>query len=80
VSDCLALARSQIFLVDCVVTLVTMFLLGVTKAKVTNTNPIGQGSLMMLNGAIACGAGYLIAMAIAEIMGDPEAQVGGACP
>ena len=41
---------------------------GAAKAKVTNTSIIQQGGLMMLNGAIACGAGYLIAWAIAEIM------------
>ena len=41
---------------------------GAAKAKVTNTSVIQQGGLMMLNGAIACGAGYFIAWAIAEIM------------
>ena len=41
---------------------------GAAKAKVTNTSIIQQGGLMMLNGAIACGAGYLIAWAIAEMM------------
>lgn len=62
---------STIFAVDCVVTLFTMFALGAAKAKVTNTSIIQQGGLMMLNGAVACGAGYLIAWAIAEIMGNP---------
>lgn len=64
--------KTTIFLADCVVTLLTMFLLGVAKAKVTNTSPVGQGSLMMLNGTIACGAGYLIAWAVAEMMGTSE--------
>lgn len=63
---------TTIFLADCVVTLITMFILGVTKAKVTNTHPLGQGSLMMLNGTIACGAGYFIAWAVAEMMGTVE--------
>jgi hypothetical protein len=33
---------------------------------------LGQGSLMMLNGTVACGAGYFIAWAVAELMGNPE--------
>jgi VIT1/CCC1 family predicted Fe2+/Mn2+ transporter len=64
--------KTTIFLVDCVVTLFTMFALGAVKAKVTNTNMLGQGCLMMLNGTIACGAGYFIAWAVAELMGNPE--------
>jgi len=64
--------KTTIFLADCVVTLVTMFILGAVKAKVTNTNALGQGSLMMLNGTVACGAGYFIAWAVAELMGNPE--------
>ena len=65
---------TTIFLVDCVITLLTMFALGVLKATVTNTSAITQGSLMAFNGSIACGAGYFIAWAVAELMDNPEAH------
>jgi len=65
-------SQNLIFLIDCLVTLLTMFLLGAAKAKVTNTSMLFQGGVMMLNGTVACGASYFIAWAISEIMGETE--------
>jgi len=65
-------SQNLIFLIDCIVTLLTMFLLGAAKAKVTNTSMFIQGGVMMINGTVACAASYFIAWAIKELMGDLE--------
>jgi len=65
-------SQNLIFLIDCLVTLLTMFLLGAAKAKITNTNILVQGGVMMISGTVACAASYFIAWVIKEIMGDLE--------
>ena len=57
--------QGTIFAVDCVITLLAMFALGVAKAKVTNENiiysPSMQLSLKLVERAVnqnACGAGF----------------------
>ena len=49
-----------------------MFGLGAAKAKVTNTSIIQQGFLMCVNGALACGAGYLISWALSSLLKEED--------
>ena len=65
-------AQSVVFALDCVVTMLTMFGLGAAKAKVTNTSIIQQGFLMCVNGALACGAGYLISWALSSLLKEED--------
>ena len=50
----------------------TMFGLGAAKAKVTNTSIIHQSFLMCVNGALACGAGYLISWALSSLLEEDD--------
>jgi hypothetical protein len=52
--------------------MLTMFGLGAAKAKVTNTSIIQQGFLMCVNGALACGAGYLISWALSSLLKEED--------
>jgi len=59
----LAESTQNIFLLDCIVTMLTMFALGWIKAGITSQNKLKEGVLMVLNGGLACSAGYLVAWA-----------------
>lgn len=51
---------AAMFIVCCVATATTMFLLGVFKAKVTSQPMLKSGFFMTLNGSIAASAAYLV--------------------
>lgn len=57
------------FALTCVATGLTMFALGALKGKFTNQSKLRSGSLMLLNGAMAATAAYLIGWGIAEAFG-----------
>ena len=57
------------FIVACVLTGVTMFLLGAAKAKCTNQSMLRSALLMLLNGGMAAVAAYLVSWGIASAMG-----------
>ena len=57
------------FIVACVLTGVTMFLLGAAKAKFTNQSMLRSALLMLLNGGMAAVAAYLVSWGIAEALG-----------
>ena len=57
------------FIVACVLTGVTMFLLGAAKAKFTNQSMLRSAMLMLLNGGMAAVAAYLVSWGIASAMG-----------
>jgi VIT1/CCC1 family predicted Fe2+/Mn2+ transporter len=57
------------FIVACVLTGVTMFLLGAAKAKFTNQSMLRSALLMLLNGGMAAVAAYLVSWGIASAMG-----------
>lgn len=46
------------FLVTCALTLTTLFILGVFKARYANQKPLKSGLMMVLNGGIASSAAY----------------------
>jgi hypothetical protein len=54
--------------------MLTMFGLGAAKVKVTDTNiiHIQHGFLMCVDGALACGAGYLISWALSALMEEDD--------
>lgn len=54
------MARTTMFVLTCVATALTMFLLGVFKAKVTSQNMIKSGCMMTLNGSLAASAAFLV--------------------
>ena len=57
------------FVVACILTGVTMFLLGAAKAKFTNQSMLRSALLMLLNGGMAAVAAYLVSWGIASAMG-----------
>jgi len=57
-----------LFLVACIATAITMFLLGVVKAKVTKGKVIESGLLMLLNGGLAATAAFFIGWVLEELL------------
>lgn len=55
------------FAISIFLTLFTLFLLGFVKALMTGTNNIRSGFCVMLNGAIAAAASYVIGMSLSEL-------------
>jgi DNA damage-binding protein 1 len=52
--------KSRIFIIDCFVTIITMFILGYTQAFLTKQNKIKCGTIMCGNGSIAALFAFLI--------------------
>lgn len=65
-------------IVDCIVTLLTLGLLGACKAHVNGTPIISSSLLMVFNGGLACTASYMIAWGLAEAMGGTDVLCLGA--
>jgi VIT1/CCC1 family predicted Fe2+/Mn2+ transporter len=57
-----------LFATACVATALTMFLLGVVKAKLTKSNPFKSGALMLLNGGLAALAAFAIGWCLEELL------------
>lgn len=60
------------FAIACVFTAFTMFLLGITQAKITRQNILKTGLSLMLNGCIAAAAAYLIGWGLDNAIGKGE--------
>lgn len=56
------------FLIACLATSLTLFLLGVAKARITKQNSWESGALMLLNGGLAAAAAYLVGYAMGEAL------------
>jgi len=54
------LFKQNTFIVACILTACTLFLLGASKVKITGTNWFRSGFEMLLVGGLASGAAYLI--------------------
>jgi len=52
-----------------IMSVVTLFVLGVVKAKITKTAMFKSGCIIMFNGVLAAGAAYLIALGLSRITG-----------
>jgi DNA damage-binding protein 1 len=60
------------FVVACIATALTMFLLGFCKARIVRApmlSSLKQGFLMMLNGSLAAAAAYLVGWALEQALG-----------
>mmetsp|Transcript_27700 Transcript_27700/g.55367 ORF Transcript_27700/g.55367 Transcript_27700/m.55367 type:complete len:273 (+) Transcript_27700:53-871(+) len=57
-----------LFAISCVATAMTMFALGVTKAKFTKSDPIKSGASMLLNGGLAATAAWSIGFTLEELL------------
>jgi VIT1/CCC1 family predicted Fe2+/Mn2+ transporter len=57
------------FGICCAATALTMFLLGFVQAVITKQNPWTSGFLMMINGALAAAAAYLVGWGLEEALG-----------
>lgn len=60
---------SVAFAVACVLTGATLFILGVVKGKLSGNSMIRSGFMVLLNGAIAAAAAYLIGWALGKATG-----------
>lgn len=56
------------FLIACLLAGATMFALGAFKARFTKQNPISSGGGMLLNGAFAATAAYLVGLGLEGIL------------
>mmetsp|Transcript_2957 Transcript_2957/g.2489 ORF Transcript_2957/g.2489 Transcript_2957/m.2489 type:complete len:293 (+) Transcript_2957:69-947(+) len=57
------------FLISIILTILTLFGLGVFKGKITESSMIKSGLFITINGVFAAGAAYLIAYGLSEITG-----------
>jgi hypothetical protein len=67
------------FVVDIVCTLLTLAGLGVVQAKITRESAVKKAGQMVLNGTLACTAGYLIAWFISSAVGEGDLCMGAGC-
>lgn len=56
----------SIFIINCFVSMITMFGLGVFQAKITKQNKVKGGLLVMFNGIVASSVAYLVGYSIQE--------------
>lgn len=69
--------KAMMFGLTCAATALTMFLLGVFKAKVTHLNACKSGAMMLLNGSIAAAAAFFVGMLFEEALGINMSQCEG---
>lgn len=62
------LSSSIMFALTCVATAITMFLLGILKARITKQANLESGALMLSNGSLAAAAAYLVGWMFEELL------------
>ena len=79
IASALGANKQTTFVVDIIITVLTLASLGVTQARITGESMSKKAVQMIINGALACIAGYLIAWFLAFTVGEGDACGGATC-
>eukprot|EP01043_Picozoa_sp_COSAG02_P037906 COSAG02_NODE_2882_length_7818_cov_12.332642_2_plen_546_part_00 len=79
IATALGFSGNAVFIIDIVVTICTLAGLGFAQAAITAASYRQKAMQMIINGALACAAGYIIAGVLAVTLGEGDLCEGATC-